>query len=115
MLHNKGCDRVWRDTPYPDIDFSWLWRNAAGGGHAMLKLERGAKLPVHRHPGWEQIYLLEGRLRVNQHVLEAGDHLLVNAGDIHSIEALAASVYLVMSECEGAELLLPQNLDAKAA
>ena len=115
MLHNKGSDRTWRDTPYPDIDFSWLWRNAAGGGQAMLKLAQGAKLPLHRHPGWEQIYLLEGRIRVNQHVLEMGDHLLVQAGDIHAVEALEPSVYLVTSECDGAELLMPDNLLAQAA
>jgi quercetin dioxygenase-like cupin family protein len=115
MQHNKACEREWRDTPYPDIDFSWLWRNAVGGGHAMLKLAKGAKLPMHWHPGWEQIYLLEGRLRVNQHVLEAGDQLLIDAGDIHAIEALTASVYMVMSECEGAELVLSDELIAEAA
>ncbi len=112
MLHNQRSNRKWHDTPYPDIDFSSLWRNQYGGCHALLKLAPGACLPAHRHPGWEQIFLLEGKLKINCAILEAGDHVLLPAGEVHQVEALASSIYLVMSEKEGAELLMPELQEA---
>lgn len=91
--------------PIPGIAYAPLWRNDQGGGHTLLKLETGASLPLHRHPGWEQIHVIEGRLQVNDQVLEPGDHLILDAGDTHRVTALVPSIYLALSERAGAEIL----------
>ncbi|WP_440027292.1 cupin domain-containing protein [Chromobacterium amazonense] len=93
--------------PYPGADFVWLRRNPDGGGSALLKLAKGAKLPLHQHPGTEQVFVTAGKLKVGEHVLNKGDHLFIDAHVPHTVEALQATVYLTLSETDGVELLEP--------
>ncbi|SUX30622.1 ChrR Cupin-like domain [Chromobacterium vaccinii] len=60
----SSTDWHWSPTPYPGVDFTWLRRNPDGGGSALLKLAKGAKLPLHQHPGTEQVFVTAGRLKV---------------------------------------------------
>ncbi|QTF09127.1 cupin domain-containing protein [Brenneria izadpanahii] len=111
MYYNNNAGRHYQPTPYPGISYAPLWRNNLGGGHTLLKLEAGASLPLHRHPGWEQIHVIKGRLQVNAQRLEPGDHLLLDAGESHSVKALEPSVYLALSEKAGAEMLVSNDAD----
>ncbi len=104
-----STDWHWSPTPYPGVDFTWLRRNPDGGGSALLKLAKGAKLPLHRHPGAEQVFVTAGRLKIGAHVLGKGDHLFIDAHVPHSVEALQSAVYLTVSENDGVELLPPDQ------
>lgn len=105
MHYDSQAHRTYRPTPYPGIACAPLWRNDQGGGHTLLKLDAGASLPPHRHPGWEQIHLIEGRLQVNGQTLEPGDHLILEAGDTHRVVARVPSLYLALAERAGADIL----------
>ena len=65
---------------------------------------RTAELPIHMHDGVELMYVLKGELRVkisfNQYRLRAGDFLMVNAFEVHSLEAeeTADILFLQMDE-----------------
>ncbi|MEN2424517.1 cupin domain-containing protein [Chromobacterium vaccinii] len=104
-----STDWHWSPTPYPGVDFTWLRRNPDGGGSALLKLAKGAKLPLHQHPGTEQVFVTAGRLKVGEHVLNKGDHLFIDAHVPHAVEALQSAVYLTLSESDGVELLEPDQ------
>ena len=97
-------NREWLPANYPGIEFSWLWKNAEKGGTALLKLVTGACLPTHKHPGWEQIFILKGKVKFCNQVLSAGDFVSTTAGDVHGLVALEPSLFIVMSEKEGVEL-----------
>lgn len=105
MHYDSKVHRTYHPTPYSGITYAPLWRNDQGGGHTLLRLETGASLPLHRHPGWEQIHVIEGRLQVNDHILEPGDHLILAGSEAHRVTALAPSIYLALSERAGAEIL----------
>ncbi|POZ61881.1 cupin domain-containing protein [Chromobacterium alticapitis] len=107
----SSSDWHWSPTPFPGADFVWLRRNQGGGGSALLKLAKGARLPLHQHPGAEQVFVTAGKLKVGEHVLSKGDHLFIDANVPHAVEALQASVYLTVSETDGVELL---ESDARA-
>ncbi|WP_116997390.1 nuclear transport factor 2 family protein [Desertimonas flava] len=55
----------------------------AGAGSALLRFAPGARSPAHRHPAGEDLYILSGRVRVGDVVLEAGDYLHTPAGGVH--------------------------------
>ncbi|KAA8998431.1 cupin domain-containing protein [Affinibrenneria salicis] len=105
MLLNAQASRSWHPTPYAGIEYSWLWRNPQGGGYALLRLDAGASLPRHRHPGREQIYVVDGRIMVNAQILNAGDHLILAEREAHQVQALTRAQYLAISEKEGVTLL----------
>ncbi|UTH73520.1 cupin domain-containing protein [Chromobacterium sp. IIBBL 290-4] len=100
-------DYHWSRTPFPGVEFVWLRRNPDGGGSALIKLEKGASLPPHHHPGWEQVYVTAGKLKIGEHVLDHGDHLFIDRQVVHSVTALQPSTYLAMSETGGVEIIEP--------
>lgn len=50
----------------------------------VLKAEPGARYPLHRHAALEEIYMLEGDLRIGEEVYGAGDYIRSNPGTIHA-------------------------------
>ncbi|OHX14748.1 cupin domain-containing protein [Chromobacterium sphagni] len=109
------ADWHWSPTPYPGVDFTWLRRNPGGGGSALLKLEQGARLPPHRHPGWERIFITVGKLKIGEHLLENGDHLFIDRQVAHAVEALQPCIYLAITETDGVELIDAQDLRLRTA
>ena len=68
------------------------------GGTSYLRLRADAKLPHHKHPGWEQALVLEGTIRIGKTMLHPGDYLFAGAGDVHDAEAFTPTILLVCSE-----------------
>jgi len=48
---------------------------STGASSILLRFEAGAKFPAHNHPGGEEVYVLEGDIRLGRDALEAGDYL----------------------------------------
>lgn len=53
----------------------------------LLKFEAGANYPLHNHPGDEEIYALEGDLRVGRHELKPGDYLYTPPEGKHAVSS----------------------------
>jgi anti-sigma factor ChrR (cupin superfamily) len=51
----------------------------------LLKFDAGASYPNHRHPGGEEVFVLEGEVRFGPHHLKKGDYLYTAPGDTHSV------------------------------
>lgn len=58
---------------------------------------KGCVIPRHGHEQSEEIYVLSGRIRLNEDVLEPGDLLRTEAGESHEAEALEESRIIVMN------------------
>ena len=81
-----------------------LWDNGTNGGTSLVRLQVGAYFPNHNHPGWEQAYVLSGKVAIGEDVVEKGDYLFANVGDIHDAKALEDTEILVFTE-KGVELI----------
>lgn len=66
-----------------------------GAGTAYLRFAAGGVAGPHRHPGGEDLYVVSGRIRVGEHVLEAGDFLHTLPGGVHDAEAAEDALVLV--------------------
>lgn len=51
----------------------------------LLKFDPGASYPNHRHPGGEEVFVLEGEVRFGPHQLVKGDYLYTAPRDTHSV------------------------------
>jgi anti-sigma factor ChrR (cupin superfamily) len=49
----------------------------------LLKLDPGARMPMHRHRGIEECYVIEGDVRTNNQNLKTGDYTCAMEGSIH--------------------------------
>jgi quercetin dioxygenase-like cupin family protein len=66
----------------------------------LLKFEAGASYPAHNHPGGEEIFVLEGDIRLGKDHLYAGDYLSTAPGNIHAARSVAGCVILVKTPLE---------------
>jgi len=60
----------------------------------LLKFDAGATYPGHIHPGGEEIFVLEGDIRLGKDRLHAGDYLYTAPGNIHAVHSEAGCVVL---------------------
>jgi quercetin dioxygenase-like cupin family protein len=61
----------------------------------LLKFDRGARYPAHNHPGGEEIFVLEGDIRVGKDLLHAGDYLHTVPNNVHAVHSENGCVVLV--------------------
>lgn len=80
----------------------------------LLKFDAGAKYPGHIHPGGEEIFVLEGDIRLGKDRLQAGDYLYTVPGNIHAVHSEAGCVILV-SVPQEVEKLTRKNSSAGAS
>lgn len=97
IVHKTSDDRRWRATPYPGVEVCGLRRNDSGGGALLVKIAGGARFPEHDHPGGEEVYVVSGRARVGDALLEAGDYLWTPPGGTHDLRAEEDTVLFVTS------------------
>lgn len=58
-----------------------------GESALLLKFEAGATYPLHNHPGSEEIFALEGEVRVGKHELSPGDYLYTPPEGKHAVSS----------------------------
>lgn len=61
----------------------------------LLKFDPGATYPAHIHPGGEEIFVLEGEIRLGKDRLGAGDYLYTAPGNIHAVQSESGCIILV--------------------
>ena len=97
MIHSKPENQTWRATPYAGIEMCVLRRNAEGGGAIMLKVAKGARFPLHDHPGGEEVYVVHGRAVVGGVTLTTGDYLWTPPDGTHDLRAEDDTMIFVTS------------------
>lgn len=70
----------------PGVFWKTLWEDPDGVHKALLvRYERGATIPRHRHRGDEQIFVLEGSVRDDAGVCAAGQYARRPPGCVHTV------------------------------
>lgn len=96
----RGLQAEWKPLPEPDaagvfvkvLRFDQATRRAPT---ILLKFEAGASYPAHNHPGGEELFVLEGDLRVGKDHLRAGDYLYTAPNGKHAVRSETGCVVLV--------------------
>jgi quercetin dioxygenase-like cupin family protein len=104
MMWIRSENREWRTTPYAGIDISFLRRNGEKGATVLLRFSKGARFPLHNHPGGEELLVLEGVVLVGGERLVRGDYLWTERNGKHDSVAEEASLLFVNTP-EGIEVL----------
>ncbi len=93
----ESAKMQWEATKLPGVQVKYLRKDAAtGGSTVLLKLEAEAVFPRHVHPGGEEVYVLEGRLRVEDRWYQAGDFVYSAPGTENDASTDTGVVVLVM-------------------
>jgi quercetin dioxygenase-like cupin family protein len=61
----------------------------------LLKFAPGATYPAHNHPGGEEIFVLEGDLKLGKDHLCAGDYLYTSPNGKHAVRSEKGCIVLV--------------------
>ena len=69
----------------------------AGEGAVMVRIPKGARFPLHDHPGGEEVYVVRGRALVGGVTLETGDDLWTPPSGRHDLKAEEETVLFVTS------------------
>ena len=70
----------------------------------LLKFEAGATYPAHNHPGGEEVFVLEGDIRLGSDHLYAGDYLYTVPDGKHAVRSVKGCVILIKAP-EAVEIL----------
>jgi anti-sigma factor ChrR (cupin superfamily) len=74
----------WEPTKYPGVFTKTLYQDPSGKCTSLTKMEKGARLPTHKHVGLEQSYVLEGTLVDDDGACTAGNFVWRRPGSVHS-------------------------------
>ncbi|MBI1760574.1 MAG: cupin domain-containing protein [Acidobacteria bacterium] len=74
----------------------------------LLKFEAGATYPAHNHPGGEEVFVLEGDLKLGKDHLHAGDYLYTVPNGVHAVWSQHGCVALLKVP-QQVEILKPRN------
>ena len=78
----------WQPTPFDGISIKILWQDDQSQAYtALFKAEPGAHLPLHRHRGVEQTFILQGRLVDDEGECTAGNFVWRRPGSVHEAHA----------------------------
>lgn len=61
----------------------------------LLKFEAGATYPAHNHPGGEEIFVLEGDIKLGKDHLNVGDYLYTVPNGKHAVRSVNGCVILL--------------------
>ena len=74
----------------------------------LLQFDAGATYPAHNHPGGEEIFVLEGDLKLGKDHLHAGDYLYTASNGKHAVWSQSGCIALLKVP-QQVEILKPKN------
>lgn len=99
----RGEEAVWQEIGVPGLAMRVLYRDRERGVMTfLLRMEPGAILPGHPHPGVEECYVVEGDVETQGIRMRAGDYFRADAGTQHGV-----------SRTEGGCVMLLQGADVE--
>jgi quercetin dioxygenase-like cupin family protein len=89
---------------------SVIWEGRFGVRSALFRMPSGMQIPIHTHPGWVQVMVLEGEMEISgeegeKDIIPAGGCYFVEPGDTHIETALLDTLVLVTQEEDRPEFL----------
>lgn len=92
----------------PGLEFCLLRRHSGPGLTYLFRVAEGGVAPLHDHPGGEEVYLLQGRVRIWKRtdpagepaadvVLSAGEYFFTPPGETHAAVAEEAALLFVVA------------------
>lgn len=98
----RGRDLDWQPYRVPGVSVAPLYVDLAKREvTALLKAEPGAVYPIHRHAAPEEIYMLDGDLRIDGEVYSAGDYIRSRQGTVHEpSETVGGCMFLVRTSLD---------------
>jgi len=103
MMHIALADVLWKEIG-PGVERGELRPTKPGAGAALLRFAKGSHTGAHRHPGGEGLFVLSGRLRIGDRILEPGAYLYTPPDGINDAEAYEETI-VFQYQPEPAELL----------
>ncbi|HEX7007596.1 MAG TPA: cupin domain-containing protein [Alphaproteobacteria bacterium] len=103
MMHIALADVLWKEIG-PGVERGELRPTKPGAGAALLRFAKGSHTGAHRHPGGEELFVLSGRLRIGDRILEPGAYLYTPPDGINDAEAYEETI-VFQYQPEPAELL----------
>lgn len=77
-------DYEWEPLPWPGVYNKVLFSDPVTGFTIELaRVEEGAAFPAHYHTTMQTLFLISGRLRSNDRVIESGTFNVIPAGELH--------------------------------
>lgn len=109
----RSTDGEWKPLPEEGVSGvyvkSLLYDEAARRSPTiLLKFEAGATYPLHTHPAGEEIFVLEGDIRLGKDELQAGDYLFTAAGNKHRVSTKTGCVVFLKAPRE-VEIIKPRK------
>jgi quercetin dioxygenase-like cupin family protein len=87
----------WAPTQFDKVFMKVLYQDKAKGElTCLVKLEPGAKLPMHVHPELEQAYVLEGSMWDHDGICRAGEYVWRTAGSYHENQSDEGAIVLAI-------------------
>jgi putative transcriptional regulator len=75
----------------------------------LVKMEPGTRIPLHRHNGVEQCYVITGDFHADNQQLGAGDFHVAHAGSVHEpVFTVEGALVLIIAQ-EGYEVVEPRH------
>jgi quercetin dioxygenase-like cupin family protein len=79
------------------VSFKTLRRDHATGGlTVLLRFEPGSRFPAHRHPAGEEVFVVEGQVKIGDQRLKQGDYLYAAPDSVHAVWSEFGCTILVM-------------------
>lgn len=94
----RNPDLVFR--PFrPGVEAAWIYgEGSPGAGAALLRYAAGARVPPHRHEGYEHILVLEGSQQDERGAYAAGSLVINEPGSQHDVWTDTGCLVLVIWE-----------------
>jgi anti-sigma factor ChrR (cupin superfamily) len=84
FFFQHAADAVWKPTKTPGVQIRLMYvDNVRERATACLRMEPGRHYPHHEHLGVEEVFVLEGDLRLGDIVMRAGDYQRAEGGTHH--------------------------------
>lgn len=68
----------------------------SGAITVLLRFDPGGSFPAHRHPAGEEVFVVDGEVRIGKQRLSRGDYLYTEPQGIHAVSSEAGGTILVM-------------------
>jgi anti-sigma factor ChrR (cupin superfamily) len=76
----------------------------------LVKMKPGTRIPLHRHSGIEQCYVIEGDFHADNQQLGAGDFHVAQAGSVHEPVYTVEGALILIVASEGYNVAEPQRV-----
>ncbi|HEV8474555.1 MAG TPA: cupin domain-containing protein [Methylomirabilota bacterium] len=92
----RGGEGGWRPLATPGSFVKVLHADrATGASTALIRFDAGTRFPAHNHPGGEEVFVVEGDLRIGGDLLGPGDYLYTPPDGKHAAFSERGCVFLV--------------------